>query len=243
MARGRNSRLRTPEQEFQRAPSISSQAQKNCYQKKCRESWVCAAPSCCSNNWNASHQLIVRFAPSLPLSDDVHAWRSAVTVVPGSGATSPVSVCSRTLFPSHLQSPSEGRKNPLSGACYPSAPSSADLCIYQSVNPFISAKLNASRSSLLPTAAAADAEERRALRLNRRVKKRLCSSPPPSAFHKAAPPPPSLSHRHQITISQMPRPCNKHRCRQGCRQLHAHTVNAERNWSGQANDRLRGESK
>lgn len=104
----------------------------------------------------------------------------------------------------------------------PSPPSSADLCIYQSAHPFIPAKMNACHRSLL--SAAADAEERRALRLNRRVKKRLCSSPP-SAFHKAAPPslPPSLSHHHQITISQMPRPCNKHRCRRGCRQLHTHT--------------------
>lgn len=47
--------------------------------------------------------------------------------------------------------------------------------------------LNASRSPLLPTAAA-DAEERRALRFNRRVKKTLSSSLPPSPFHKAAPP-------------------------------------------------------
>lgn len=43
-------------------------------------------------------------------------------------------------------------------------------------------------------------------------------------------PPPPPSHRHQITISQMPRPCNKHRCRQGCRQLHAQELIRASEW-------------
>lgn len=86
MGRGRDSRLRTPEPEFQRAPSISSQVRKKISDKNAeRKPRVCAAHSCCSRNLNASHQLIVRFTPSLPLSDAVRARRSTVIRVPGSG--------------------------------------------------------------------------------------------------------------------------------------------------------------
>lgn len=67
--------------------------------------------------------------------------------------------------------------------------------------------LNASRSPLLPTAAA-DAEERRALRFNRRVKKTLSSSLPPSPFHKAAPP--SLPPPSGITIKSQSPNCLVH---------------------------------
>ena len=104
---------------------------------------------------------------------------SIVTVAPSSGPTSPVRVRSRTLFPSHLHSPAEGEERALPHLPSFSA-SSADVCVDQSVNPFISAKLNASLLSAA-AAAAADAEERRgeqrrALRLNRRVKERLLST-------------------------------------------------------------------
>lgn len=39
----------------------------------------------------------------------------------------------------------------------------------------------------------------------------------------------SLSRHRQITIAQLPRPCNKHQCRRGCRHLHKYAVNAGRN--------------
>lgn len=52
--------------------------------------------------------------------------------------TSPGGVGSPTLFPSHLQSASGGG-DALSRYCHLSAPSSADLCIYQSVDAFIPA--------------------------------------------------------------------------------------------------------
>lgn len=60
---------------------------------------------------------------------------TAVPAVPGSGPTSAVSVHSRTLFPSHLQSPSEGggTKNSSPSPLRLPAPSSAAISAFISL--------------------------------------------------------------------------------------------------------------
>lgn len=129
-----------------------------------RKPRVCAARSCCSRNLNASHQLIVRFTPSLPLSHRVHARRSAVICVPGSG----IYLSSRRWLSDSLSiTPSERSWMGGGGGETCSPATAIRPRLHQLIPAFINLlmpssqpHLNASRAAFLP-AAAADAEERR----------------------------------------------------------------------------------